>query len=359
MPVNAVCGELTCYTCGKKTELADSFWRERFDADSFEPFVERDRRQRASHVMTTADLEGRLAYAREPPLCPGCRAELDVDAMTPGEVTCPKCARGVPVRAADARAKLIDRRTVLLACESARETSAVTQPIVFACMHCSGSLSIDGTARTVACPYCTKPNYLPDGVWHVLYPMPVHEPFYLVCEYDEVGIRDARWEDLDERKRDAARADLAPELYARLAADEDFEVREVVAKNRAVSPELIANLLRDEEYEVRTAAVANPVAPEAALVACASGEDDDTVLKALAKRSGLPASVVEALSHSSNVDARVRAVKHDTLPVARLRELERDDDERVQKAAKHRIDELKRRGVDVPGGGFFKKLFGG
>ncbi len=358
LPTNGVCDAVACHCCGNTTELGDEFWSERFDGDDFEPLLLAAGKSETSSVGGVGGIRSHLRYTQQLPLCVGCRKPLDLETAADGAIAC-ACGKSNRVRAADEHAKRIDRRAQLLIGETSTPIVRVTKPVVFACMKCGGSLAVDGTVRTLPCSYCAAPNYLPDGVWQVIYPVPTLEVFYVVCEYDEAALREARWTSMEVRVRDAARTDLTQELYSQLAHDDEDDVRAALATNPAVDPGLLARLTTDDEEDVRAAVVGNVATPVDALATLARTESSTRVLGVLVTRSDLPAAVVEALAGSKETVARVHALAHPSLSVTTLRTLAGDAEDRVKKVAKAKIAELEARGVKVPGGGLFSRLFGG
>jgi hypothetical protein len=356
VPANGVVEAVACHSCGKQVALPEEFWKARFDKDDFEPLLLKPGKSDASPVRSISGMETYLRYALELPLCVGCRKPLDLTAVG-DEIEC-GCGKTNRVRKADELSKLIDTRAVMIVGETTRVVEKVKRAVVFACMKCGGTLEVDGSARTIPCTYCTASNYLPDGVWEVIYPVPQLEPFYVVAEYSEDQLREARWADFDTRVKDAAEGMLTPELYGQLSHDDDSGVREALASNPAIGAALIAKLLEDDEDDVRAAAAANRAAPVAELEKLARRETQYNVLTALIARPELPASVVEALAASKHHESRIHAIEHPALPVALLRTLEKDEDDRVKRRAKERIAELQKSGVEVPGGGWLSRLFG-
>jgi len=362
VPTNGVAEALACHACGKTMELPREFWKQRFDKDDFEPLLLAPGKQERSPLGSAAEIESFLRYALEMPLCTGCRKPLPADALktavTSGELAC-ACGKANRVRAADGLVRTIDKHASLVVCETSRPPVRVAKPVVFACMKCGGTLEVDGTARTIECTYCAASNWLPDAVWQVIYPLPQLEPFYLVCEYSEDELRQARWEDWEVRVQDAARPDLTPVLYGQLSHDDEEDVRAAVAANPAVDAEVVARLVGDDDDEVRAAAVGNPKLPIDVLEKLAEREEMSRVVAAIVARPELPASVVEGLARSKHEASRIHAIEHPNLPVATLRKLAGDPEDKVKRAAKKRIAELEAKGIEVPGGGFFRKLFGG
>ena len=359
--VNGVSGAVTCSVCGRTTELTDDFWSKRFAPDIFEPFLLKEGKTEDSNVVGVERLECRLTYGKQMPLCGQCHAPFELSAVTDGAqagtVTCAKCARVARVRTADARSKLIDRHAVLLVDETVRVVEKVKQPVAFPCMKCGGTLSVDGTRRTIECSYCNSPNYLPDGVWQVIYPVETVQPFYVVCEYSDDEARAARWADLDERTQDAARPDLTPALYGQLSHDKDRDVRAAIAGNPVVPIEMLARLADDDDDDVLVALVKNRAVDEAILIAIAR-KDRYEVMGALAAEPQLPASVVEVMAGVHRWESRKHAAQHPNLPLPILRKLASDSNDDVKRAAKARIQELEKQGVEVPGGGLLSRLFG-
>ncbi len=365
MPINGILASLNCSDCGTLNAL-DHLWSlphsERFgQALALEGDAERT-------LTTLGRAAVRFSYGRRLPRCNACgAAELDptrlAEQLATGACGCPRCGAAIQVRAADPLCLQVQPRTRFLVGESsqdaaARAVAAATTPVRFACMGCGASLAPDGSTRAVTCSYCRSSNYLPDGVWQLLRPKPVPQPFYLVCEYDEASLITARWDDEDVRVADAARSDLPPDLYATLASDDESTVRAALASNPAAPHELLARLARDPDDDVLERLASNPATPAATLAHLAD-HDNSRVVVALARHPGLTAPILTALATHARAEQRKAVIGHPALPLDSLHKLARDDDDDVNQRARARLAELRAQGVDVDAGrGFFKRLFG-
>jgi hypothetical protein len=201
-----------------------------------------------------------------------------------------------------------------------QELQARRAPVVFQCMSCGGALHVDGSKRLVACTYCHSDNYLPDGLWQMLHPVPKAEAFYVVCQVESV----------EERRLRAGRSALTPAECIKLADDDDLGVRQALAANPVAPPEALQKLKWDKHRRV---------------------------LEALAGNPNLPEHIVQEMADSSDVEFRVLAARNPRLPLGHLKKLAEDPMDEVKRAARARIEELRAQGVHV--GGFFARLFGG
>ena len=220
-------------------------------------------------------------------------------------------------RAINPRARILVGETALD--EEAQALQAGTKPVLFSCLQCGAALRIDGTTRAVTCEFCSASNYLPDGVWMLLHPVPKPRPFHMLASM--TNWRTIRW--LDENARcDAANPGLSPELCFRLARDPNPRIRERVAANPAAPADVLALLVRDSVGWVAKAAAPHPFLPPAAVAWLATSDDSDR---------------------------REIAARHPNAPHETLRLLARDRDADVKSAARERIRALEAAGVIVGG----------
>lgn len=368
LPVNGFTTSVRCYRCNEVNALdLDGFWRSQLEPEYFAEALEMEQGD-GREVTSMGGTSARVAYGRRTPRCQACKGP-DLDPvplshfLSAGRAFCPACGTPIRLRLADDMIRAINPAARMVVGEdleddTTRAAHQKTQPVLFACMGCGGGLQVDGSSRSVVCQYCNAPNFLPDGLWQQLHPVPKPTAFFLVCEYDEATLTQTRWTSEEVRAADAARPDLSPAQYAQLARDEEDDVRIAVAGNPAAGPEALWQLAHDDDYQVRAAVAKNPAAPPQALAKLATDDDSD-VLEALTTNPNLPPPVVEQMSRADSYQVRVAAAKHPALSVDSLQRLSGDDDSDVQEAARARIEQLRAQGIDVrpKGGGFFKKLF--
>ena len=209
--------------------------------------------------------------------------------------------------------------------EATRAVNRERKPIAFQCIQCAAGLSVDGTKRTVECQYCQASNYLPDGLWRELNPVPVMSEYYLVCELtpeqrgkalaQEIvrGLKEKHWRpgketDLDSReygllflvgeeidKRDvlqnpstpAETLELAVKPFLENDARMETEFAELAAAHPNLPPQTLARLAAATEgtplaEEVKRAVAQNPNTPAESLKLLAADSFDDET-KRLAK----------------------------------------------------------------------------
>jgi hypothetical protein len=351
LPVNGIVASIRCYHCGDVNPLDAEYWVGAFEPAYFAEALGFEQGEGRT-VTSLGGSSSRIAYGRRTPRCQACKGpDLDLDRLATlvagGRCFCPACGQQIRIRAADPLCTAINPWARFVVHEETEDdaTRALqqrTQPVLFACMGCGGGLQVDGSIRAVACSYCGNSNFLPDGLWNQLHPVPKPQAFFLVCEYDASARLQARWADDDLRAQDAALPHLTPEQLAYLARDAESEVRKAVGGNRAAPPEVMWQLAHDDDYEVRAAVAGNPAAPPQALAKLADDDDSD-VVGALAANPSLPAQVVEHLARSDDYGKRVAAANHPAVSIDTLKRLARDDDSDVERAAKGRLAALKGR----------------
>ena len=367
MPVNGIVPSVRCYHCGTISTLDAEFWTSKLDSECFSTALGLEQGN-ASSSTSLGHPSSRLIYGHRVPRCQKCKGpDLDPDSlvgMVPsGACACPQCGASIRLRVADELCRAVNPNARFVVHECAEDAAAqVVQasktPILFACMGCGGSLTVDGTARAVICSYCSASNYLPDGLWQQLNPVPVPIVFFLVCEYQAASRQAARWQSEDARAEDAARPDLTPEQFTQLARDEEDDVRVAVAGNPATPQDLLATLVADSYYGVRAAVARNPATAPQTLLRLIDDDDSD-VEQALAGNRNLPAEAVERMARSDDDDKRILAAQNPQCSVATLHRLSRDDDNGVATAAKVQLEKRRAEGVDVTDKrGLFGRLFG-
>jgi hypothetical protein len=328
MPVNGIVESVRCYHCGETSALGRFFFKDHLDrcfveAEEMAPGAMKD--ESRTHLGAAV----RLSYGRGAPHCPTCptapiEPALVIESVAKGGCFCGKCGKSVRVRPADALLSAVHPGARFAVSEhaldeTAQALSAKTKPVMFQCMSCGGALHVDGNARVVACSYCKSDNYLPDGLWQMLHPVPKPEVFFLLCEIDGPEDRLAR----------ARQPNLPAPEYERLAQDRDLRVVQAVAANPHAPPTLLRWLC---------------------------GNRHRSVLEGLAANPALPLDMVQAMAKSDDAEFRAIAATNPALSHELLRDLAHDPNPAVVSAAHARIEQLKAQGVNVEG--FFARLFG-
>jgi hypothetical protein len=309
-----------------------------------------------------------LGYGRKTPQCQACHdAELALEALaelvTEGHCFCPACGHAIRVRAADDLCRAIDPHARFMVGETSlgpgeQQVEARTTPILFACMGCGGGLRVDGTSRAVTCQYCEASNYLPDGLWQQLAPVPKSHAFFLVCDFD-ADAPAARRSLFDTPELEAPSKTTGAAELARLADDPATDVRRAVAGDPRTPPHVLARLVDDRDGAVVRAVASNRATPFEVALALAARRDAD-VTRSLLENPELDEEIVERIASSNDPRDRSASIGHSNLTLATLHRLAHDDDDdEVKRAANERLIALRDQGVDVDAGrGFFRKLFG-
>ncbi|MBI5534576.1 MAG: hypothetical protein HY898_17755 [Deltaproteobacteria bacterium] len=353
IPLNGIVSSATCYHCGEVNRFDPAFWSKALPAQGFAhvlgnvqvpdaqagaspaggptDFVAYLERLTDDRTISAAALESeRLAIGlrvecwRGAPECQQCHrgkvgAERLAEFASRGSCACPECGTQIPVRPADPVCFGINTGARFVVNEQAPSASGQslqrrTKPVAFQCVSCGAGLRVDGAKRMVGCEFCNVDNYLPDGLWQMLNPVPKPETFFLICEYENAAERAAR----------------------------------------ASAEELVA-FAQDPSPEVRRAVAANPATP-ATVLQKLSFDRERMVLEGLAMNPALPASIVDQMATSDDIEFQLLAVQHPKLSLDQLEKLEHHRDGRVSKVARDRIEWLRSQGVKV-GGGFLSKLF--
>ncbi len=182
VPVNAHAPAVACWSCERQTPLDASTWQLLLaeplrDAATVTANVE----QNAS-IRTGSGTFQRVFRGGEP-VCIACRASIStddlrrlVDAEHPTKLAhCTACGHGILVRMAPP--ELARAGVVALVGESEEQLAGrarTHEPVPLACTGCGGSLSVDGTSRTVVCVFCGSTQFLPDALWYSLRSTPVY-----------------------------------------------------------------------------------------------------------------------------------------------------------------------------------------
>lgn len=301
-------------------------------------------------VSSMGGTSAQYAYGRRMPRCQVCKTDVPSTefeaAAQRGHHIC-SCGEKLRVREANDLAKVMVPGAKFLIGEGATgnsgtEGKAASEPVMFSCMACAGSLTVDGSSRTIACGYCGGSNYLPDGLWLRLHPPRTVVTFFVVLELDgeaegpgpELLARLAVSEDYDVRAAAARNPMLEPGLFATLAADDDSDVRRALAANPNLPAPIAEQLALDDDYQVRVAVVRHLTS--ARLAELAAHEEDSDVLKAIGKRRDLDEAVLKALATCSHYSGRVQAARHENSSDTVLRLLADESDSDVVRALKQR-----------------------
>jgi Zn finger protein HypA/HybF involved in hydrogenase expression len=272
IPLNGVIPSALCYHCGETNAFDGEFWAGALPSDRFAEALE----LAPGATLETTRLQGglRVEYAHRAPRCVRCEggavdlANIAVFAAH-GSCACTACGQAIPVRSADAVCQAVNPGARFVINEQApgaagQSLQARTKPVVFQCMSCGGSLRVDGSKRLVACEFCKNDNYLPDGLWQILNPVPKPQTFFLVCEYESSAERAVR-----------ASVTTGGDALAVLAADPVPEVRRAVAANPATPPALLEKLAFDPSRRVLQGLAANPNLPSHIVDEMASSNDPE------------------------------------------------------------------------------------
>lgn len=188
VPLSGPLERVNCPHCQNDIEIPhDDYWKD----------ILKDVRESLSEL---APGEGRnstifgtvnttMLYGREIPHCRKCKTKLELpaDLSASAEISCPQCGVKVPLTPAPEWARRMDSKVLafvgaLIVDQSANKEIAVSEPIIFLCPQCGGSLAIDGKERLVTCQFCKSRIYLPDDLWLILHPAKVKERWYAVFE---------------------------------------------------------------------------------------------------------------------------------------------------------------------------------
>lgn len=365
LPINGLVEQVRCYHCGEVNQLGTAWWQYVVEQNHLAGAL--NGAEGETHETRVLSRNGNYVYAygKRTPRCQACQGpdlaldRLPAEAADDGQCFCPACGQTIRLRPADDLARAVCDRAVLLVGETAADTGlqARTKIHLFACMGCGGGLKVDGSTRSVECEYCKAANYLPDGLWNQINPVPKPQAWFLVCDFDYPSMMALRWTDTETRIHDARSTQLSADQLATLSRDGAHRVRRSVAGNPACPPEHLERLAGDPDDDVRVGVAGNPSTPVAALLELARSQDE-RVWRALYSNDRQDAQVIELLAVHERAQARRFAAAHASLSLATLHRLAKDDNEGVQQEARARLDALRAQGVDVDAGrGFFAKLF--
>jgi hypothetical protein len=178
--------EMQCPSCHAETPIA--YWWSTLVANAGEK-APGGRRFAPRFAMDTSKPITHIHYAvnqGQPPICSGCDAVLDVDAIangTDGTFHCTACGAihdtfPAPkhLRGGAVQIFLAVRDTDQLA-ERAAKTA---KPVMFDCTNCGGNLKITTeTTRFTTCQYCEVDLFLPQALWNALHPVRKRRAFWL------------------------------------------------------------------------------------------------------------------------------------------------------------------------------------
>jgi hypothetical protein len=192
-PVNHLRARMLCPRCQASTELAQhelTWWTDSAVGEFATRIVLKRPEGELGHMNTS---KYRVEFVRGPANCPGCRRSLRAEelaaAAAAGTFQCGACAHTCGCRAAEP--SLVQRfgyaRWLLGEAPDSTGAPQGSHPVVMACMSCGAGLDVNGTSRTIECTYCKASNYLPDGLWLRLHPVPRLEWFYLILDIDEAS----------------------------------------------------------------------------------------------------------------------------------------------------------------------------
>lgn len=342
VPVNGIVSSVKCSRCGEVAHLGETFWRDTIDEDFMAEALEAPVGEMAGRTLV-GWYDPEISIGRAAPFCGDCKTDFDphdlAGRVAQGACQCPRCGRSLTLRPADGLCLVAHPEAKFMAGECTPDEKenallARASPVMFTCLGCGAGLRVDGSSRAVTCEYCKVSNYLPDGLWQTLNPVPKPVVFFMVCDFDEEMQALLRWRNDEARIVDARKPGLLLVLYERLASDVNWKVRAALAANPAVPGAILERLVEDS---------------------------DSDVAEALGRNPSLSAQGAERLALSEETDRRIIATRCVNLSYETLRRLAREDCSQVAQAARERIQRLRAQGVNVGGArvGFLRRLFSG
>ena len=314
VPVNGLVASLPCYHCGESQELSANFWKSALDHETMAAARAMKEGAAKSAMAITQGRMYELAYGHRSPRCHSCKGpslelETVIGMTTNGHCFCPQCGHEIRIRAPDKLAHAVAGGAQALVGETsldadAKAQNAKTTPILFPCMGCGGGLPVDGSHRQVSCPYCQAANYLPDGLWQQVNPVPKVQVFFLICETEAKG----RGHE-NPLETEAHHKQTVPARLLELSREQDVDVRVAVAHNRHASAEALWGLAHDADIEVVRAVASNFSTPQPIQLELATNEDVG-VLKALLHNATLPRAVVKIAATHADGTVRALATQH-------------------------------------------------
>ena len=167
--------KVLCSTCQSEIEFPEEVWNGTLEdvkdeVPGFNP-------GEGTNSNIFGHFNMKLTYGRLAPSCSKCKRDFVIEKDYSGtdKVTCPDCGTVTPAFAApDWFRKIIPDAGLIVGAwpnnEAVQDNKAVSDPVIFSCPQCGGSLMIDGKERLVNCEYCATRVYLPDDLWLKLHP---------------------------------------------------------------------------------------------------------------------------------------------------------------------------------------------
>jgi len=185
VPLAGPLERVNCPHCQRDIEIPRDYWKDILKDVRGDLGELAEGEGRNSTIFGTFNTT--LLYGRQRPRCGKCKTnfELPKDLAAPAELVCHKCSEKSPCSPSPAWLQALYPGVLafvgaLVMDQSAGKEIAVSEPIIFLCPKCGGSLSIDGKERLVKCQFCTSQIYLPDDLWLMLHPAKVKERWYAV-----------------------------------------------------------------------------------------------------------------------------------------------------------------------------------
>ena len=197
LPINGVVDSILCSQCAHAVQAAPEFWQtflqDQIPHGAGLPEGEEHRLEiRSSKYSLTVF----VTAARGFPRCanqacgqPYPEEIADVAAAGGSSVACPACGERSSIRAAPAwfgdvhaAAKILMHEQAATATAEHAQHTAHAHTIPFHCYHCGGALTLDGSTRTVDCPFCFQQSMLPDQIWARLHPVAQVHTWYVLLD---------------------------------------------------------------------------------------------------------------------------------------------------------------------------------
>lgn len=191
LPLNGATESVLCDACRTPIATPASFWKDVLGEalDELPSFGESDGRN-TTMILGQHGVTVEMEYGRLAARCEGCKTAMPPEQIASllnspagGEVPCSACQRRLRVRPAPAWFAEVGDGVVGLACETTGGAAQrVTDPkdVRFHCYHCGGTLPLDGTARSVPCPFCSAHVTVPDDIWVRIHPVATRERWFVI-----------------------------------------------------------------------------------------------------------------------------------------------------------------------------------